>query len=164
MERNAGVLLSQIPEGISNKKVVGGVFAIYELLPAFLFSTVVIIVVSLITKKPSAEIYADFDAVKHNRIEEEAVEEETAAAPVAVAMAMTQTVTVAVVTKKPAQPAVAAESDAPEASEASVAEQEESAVEAPAPKAPVKLQGHTYYSYRSYFCFRKKKEDDEKPF
>ena len=42
----------------------GGVFAIYELLPAFIFSSIVIVVVSLLTKKPSAEIEADFEAVR----------------------------------------------------------------------------------------------------
>ncbi len=47
----------------------GGVFAIYELLPAFIFSSIVIVVVSLLTKKPSAEIEADFDAVKAGNVE-----------------------------------------------------------------------------------------------
>ena len=42
----------------------GGVFAIYELLPAFIISSVVIVAVSLLTKKPSAEIEADFEAVR----------------------------------------------------------------------------------------------------
>ena len=42
----------------------GGVFAIYELLPAFIFSAICIVVVSLLDKKPSSEIEADFDAVK----------------------------------------------------------------------------------------------------
>ena len=42
----------------------GGVFAIYELLPAFLFSSLVIVVVSLLTKKPSPEIEAEFEAVR----------------------------------------------------------------------------------------------------
>ncbi len=42
----------------------GGVFAIYELLPAFIFSSICIIVVSLLTKKPSSEIEADFEAAK----------------------------------------------------------------------------------------------------
>ncbi len=41
----------------------GDVFAIYELLPAFIFSCIVIVTVSLLTKKPSAEIEADFEAV-----------------------------------------------------------------------------------------------------
>ena len=41
----------------------GGVFAIYELLPAFLFSSVCIVVVSLLTKAPSKEIEEDFEAV-----------------------------------------------------------------------------------------------------
>ena len=44
---------------------IGGVFAIYELLPAFIFSSICIVVVSLLTKKPSAEIEADFEAVKN---------------------------------------------------------------------------------------------------
>ncbi|MBE6596098.1 MAG: sodium/proline symporter [Ruminococcaceae bacterium] len=39
----------------------GGIFAIYELLPAFIISSVVILVVSLLTKAPSEEIVADFD-------------------------------------------------------------------------------------------------------
>lgn len=41
----------------------GGVFAIYELLPAFIISSVVIVVVSLLTKKPSDEITEEFDEV-----------------------------------------------------------------------------------------------------
>jgi sodium/proline symporter len=44
---------------------IGGLFAIYELLPAFLFSSLLIVVVSLLTKKPSKEIEEDFDAVKN---------------------------------------------------------------------------------------------------
>ena len=43
---------------------IGGVFGIYELLPAFIFACIMIIVVSLLTKKPSKEIQAEFDAVK----------------------------------------------------------------------------------------------------
>ena len=42
----------------------GGAFAIYELLPAFIFSCVCIVVVSLITKAPSKEIEEDFEAVR----------------------------------------------------------------------------------------------------
>ncbi len=41
----------------------GGVFAIYELLPAFVISCIVIFVVSLVTKKPSKEIQDEFDVV-----------------------------------------------------------------------------------------------------
>ena len=41
----------------------GGLFAIYELLPAFIFSAICIVVVSALTPAPSAEIQADFDAV-----------------------------------------------------------------------------------------------------
>jgi sodium/proline symporter len=42
----------------------GGVLGIYELLPAFIFSCLMIIVVSLLTKKPSKEILDEFEAVK----------------------------------------------------------------------------------------------------
>ncbi len=42
----------------------GGVFAIYELLPAFIFSAICIVVVSLLTKAPSKEIEEDFEAVR----------------------------------------------------------------------------------------------------
>lgn len=42
----------------------GGVFAIYELLPAFLFSAICIVAVSLLTAPPSKEIEEDFEAVR----------------------------------------------------------------------------------------------------
>lgn len=42
----------------------GGAFAIYELLPAFIVSMVLIIVVSLVTKAPSDEITEEFESVK----------------------------------------------------------------------------------------------------
>ena len=45
-------------------KPMGGIFGIYELLPAFIFSAICIVVVSLLTKKPSAEIEKEFDEVK----------------------------------------------------------------------------------------------------
>jgi sodium/proline symporter len=45
-------------------KPLGGVFGIYELLPAFIISAVVIFVVSLVTKKPSAEIEREFEEAK----------------------------------------------------------------------------------------------------
>lgn len=41
----------------------GGAFAIYELLPAFIFSAICIVVVSLLTAPPSKEIEEDFEAV-----------------------------------------------------------------------------------------------------
>lgn len=43
----------------------GGAFAIYELLPAFIISSVAIVVVSLLTKKPSSEITSEFDAINN---------------------------------------------------------------------------------------------------
>ncbi|MBQ4345729.1 MAG: sodium/proline symporter, partial [Oscillospiraceae bacterium] len=42
----------------------GGAFAIYELLPAFIFSCICIVVVSLVTPAPSKAIEADFEAAK----------------------------------------------------------------------------------------------------
>ena len=48
----------------------GGVFAIYELLPAFLFSSICIVVVSLLTKAPSKEIEEDFEAVRSGQVQE----------------------------------------------------------------------------------------------
>ncbi len=47
----------------------GGVFAIYELLPAFIFSSICIVVVSLLTKAPSKEIEADFEAVRSGKVQ-----------------------------------------------------------------------------------------------
>ena len=41
----------------------GGLFKIYELLPAFIISSLLILVVSLLTKKPEGEVEEDFDAV-----------------------------------------------------------------------------------------------------
>ena len=43
---------------------IGGYFAVYELLPAFIISSAFIVVVSLLTKKPSKEIVAEFESVK----------------------------------------------------------------------------------------------------
>ena len=48
----------------------GGVFSIYELLPAFIFSSVCIVVVSLLTKAPSKEIEEDFEAVRAGAVDE----------------------------------------------------------------------------------------------
>ena len=41
----------------------GGVLAIYELLPAFIISGIVIVAVSLATEKPSKEIIAEFESI-----------------------------------------------------------------------------------------------------
>ena len=46
----------------------GGVFGIYELLPAFIFSSICIVVVSLLTTPPSKEIAEDFEAVKNKTV------------------------------------------------------------------------------------------------
>ena len=43
----------------------GGIFAVYELLPAFVFATLVIIVVSLATGKPSKEVMDKFEEVRN---------------------------------------------------------------------------------------------------
>jgi sodium/proline symporter len=42
----------------------GGPFAVYELLPAFVISCLVILIVSLVTAKPSAAIEAEFEKAK----------------------------------------------------------------------------------------------------
>ncbi len=47
----------------------GGVFAIYELLPAFIFSSICIVVVSLITPAPSAEILNDFEKARVGNVD-----------------------------------------------------------------------------------------------
>ena len=41
----------------------GGAWDIYELLPAFLVSCVMIVVVSLLTKAPEAEIVKEFESI-----------------------------------------------------------------------------------------------------
>ena len=46
----------------------GGAFAIYELLPAFLIGTAAIVIVSLLTKEPDKEILAEFEAAKGNNV------------------------------------------------------------------------------------------------
>jgi sodium/proline symporter len=46
----------------------GGLFSIYELLPAFLFSCLVIVVVSKLSSEPSAEIKQDFDLAKSSSV------------------------------------------------------------------------------------------------
>ncbi len=45
-------------------KPMGGFWNIYELLPAFIVASIVIVVVSLLTKEPSKEIIEEFDKVK----------------------------------------------------------------------------------------------------
>ena len=61
-----GVVLARDPNssvfGIVSP--LGGVFGIYELLPAFLVSLAVCVVVSLVTPAPEADILAEFDAAK----------------------------------------------------------------------------------------------------
>ena len=47
----------------------GGVFAIYELLPAFILASIAIVVVSLLTKAPEKEILDNFEKVKAGKID-----------------------------------------------------------------------------------------------
>ena len=42
-------------------KHLGGIFAVYELLPGFIFALIAIVVVSLLTEKPSKEVTDEFD-------------------------------------------------------------------------------------------------------
>ena len=53
----------------------GGVFAIYELLPAFIISSICIVVVSLLTEAPDKIIEEDFEAVKAGETEPVAISE-----------------------------------------------------------------------------------------
>ena len=53
---------------------IGGVFAIYELLPAFIFSSILIVVVSLLTKEPPQEVVELFESVGDSVEEETEVE------------------------------------------------------------------------------------------
>ncbi len=46
-------------------KPLGGVFGIYELLPAFVFSALVIVVVSLCTAQPDETVQSEFDRVRN---------------------------------------------------------------------------------------------------
>ena len=48
-------------------KPLGGMFGIYELLPAFIFSVLMIVVVSLCTAEPDAQIAEEFDKVKSGK-------------------------------------------------------------------------------------------------
>ena len=69
----AGAIAGMLSGGISVfvwkllLKPLGGVFGIYELLPAFLVSCLFIVVVSLSTAKPSAQIEEEFEKAKHFR-------------------------------------------------------------------------------------------------
>ena len=53
-------------------KPLGGVFGIYELLPAFLAGLLVIVIVSLLTKAPNRDILAEFEAAASGEELEEA--------------------------------------------------------------------------------------------
>jgi len=43
------------------------IFGLYELAPGFVLAFVVTVVVSLLTKRPSADIVSEFDAVRNDR-------------------------------------------------------------------------------------------------
>ena len=49
-------------------------FGLYELLPAFIISSVAIVIGSLLSKAPSKEITDEFDAVKSGNVEDIAEE------------------------------------------------------------------------------------------
>ena len=46
-------------------KPLGGIFGIYELLPAFIISCIFIVVVSLATKEPDKQVLDEFDRAKN---------------------------------------------------------------------------------------------------
>jgi sodium/proline symporter len=57
-----------LPESFTNwtSTAFGGIFSIYELLPAFIISLICIVVFSLITKKPDPQIVEEFELAKKN--------------------------------------------------------------------------------------------------
>lgn len=57
---SGGIMIFVWKYGISK---LGGIFAIYELLPAFIVACIAIVVVSLLTKAPEKEIIDDFEKV-----------------------------------------------------------------------------------------------------
>jgi sodium/proline symporter len=57
---SGGVMVFVWKYGIS---LLGGAFAIYELLPAFIVSCIMIVAVSLATAEPSADILRTYDEV-----------------------------------------------------------------------------------------------------
>ena len=65
-----GALAGMIAGGVSvfiwkyGVAPMGGVLAVYELLPAFLIGLVVLVVVSLLTKAPSEEIVKEYEAME----------------------------------------------------------------------------------------------------
>lgn len=63
----AGMLSGGIMVFVWNKLIrsLGGIFDIYELLPAFIISCIFILIVSLLTKEPSKEIEKEFDLAKN---------------------------------------------------------------------------------------------------
>ncbi len=73
----AGALCGMVAGGVAifvwkfMLKPLGGVFGIYELLPAFIISIVTIVVVSLITKAPDESIIAEFEAAKEKAMSNE---------------------------------------------------------------------------------------------
>ena len=66
----AGAIAGMLSGGISVFiwklliKPIGGIFGIYELLPAFIISCIFIVAVSLLTKEPSKEIQEEFETAK----------------------------------------------------------------------------------------------------
>mgnify|MGYP000146320242 FL=1 len=60
----AGMIVGAVTVLVWNTFIsqLGGIFAVYELLPAFVLSLIAIVVVSLATEEPSKEITKEFDS------------------------------------------------------------------------------------------------------
>lgn len=65
----AGMLTGGIMVFVWNYAVkpLGGIFGVYELLPAFILSSIAIVIVSLLTEEPSKEVQKEFDLAKNYR-------------------------------------------------------------------------------------------------
>lgn len=70
MTRN-GAIAGMLTGGLTIiiwKQLHGGIFEVYELLPAFILASLAIVIVSLIDKKPSQDIINEFNSVKTSNI------------------------------------------------------------------------------------------------
>ncbi|MEG0072822.1 MAG: sodium/proline symporter PutP [Raoultibacter sp.] len=64
----AGMLVGSVTVLVWHQfiKPLGGIFGVYELLPAFVLALLAIVVVSLLTKEPSKEVTDEFDSYLHS--------------------------------------------------------------------------------------------------
>lgn len=59
----AGILVGGVTV-VAWAQISGGIFDLYEIVPGVIFAYIAIVVVSLITGEPTAEITEEFDSIK----------------------------------------------------------------------------------------------------